>query len=63
MNAVCCARNEQNCRQAQQKGGCAIANQGRVAPGRVVDKTRVNNQIHMIKAKEIRVVAEEGQSA
>ncbi len=44
-----------------KKGGCAIANQGRIAPGRVVDKTRVNNQIHMIKAKEIRVVAEEGQ--
>ena len=30
-------------------------------PGRVVDKTRVNDQIRQIKAKEIRVVAEEGQ--
>ncbi|MGE5894336.1 MAG: translation initiation factor IF-3 [bacterium] len=30
-------------------------------PGRVVDRTRVNNQIRMIKAKEIRVVADEGQ--
>ena len=30
-------------------------------PGRVVDKTRVNNQIRLIKAKEIRVVADEGQ--
>ena len=30
-------------------------------PGRVVDKTRVNNQIRQIKAKEIRVIAEEGQ--
>jgi translation initiation factor IF-3 len=29
--------------------------------GRVVDKTRVNNQIRMSKAKEIRVVADEGQ--
>ena len=30
-------------------------------PGRVVDKTRVNNQIRQIKSKEIRVVADEGQ--
>ncbi|MEJ2695721.1 MAG: translation initiation factor IF-3 [Candidatus Sulfobium sp.] len=30
-------------------------------PARVVDRTRVNNQIRMIKAKEIRVVADEGQ--
>jgi translation initiation factor IF-3 len=30
-------------------------------PARVVDKTRINNQIRLIKAKEIRVVAEEGQ--
>ena len=44
-----------------QKGGHTIANQRRVSPGRVVDKTRVNNQIRLIKAKEIRVVAEEGQ--
>ncbi len=30
-------------------------------PSRVVDKTRINNQIRLIKAKEIRVVADEGQ--
>jgi len=30
-------------------------------PGRVVDKTRINNQIRLNKAKEIRVVADEGQ--
>ena len=43
------------------KGGHNIANQRRVSPGRVVDKTRVNNQIRLIKSKEIRVVADEGQ--
>jgi translation initiation factor IF-3 len=30
-------------------------------PRRVVDLTRVNNQIRLIKAKQIRVVADEGQ--
>lgn len=30
-------------------------------PRRVVDKTRINNQVRLIKAKEIRVVADEGQ--
>ena len=30
-------------------------------PSRVVDRTRVNNQIRLIKAKQIRVVADEGQ--
>lgn len=30
-------------------------------PGRVVDKTRINNQIRLLKTKEIRVVADEGQ--
>ena len=30
-------------------------------PGRVADLTRVNNQIRLIKAKEIRVIADEGQ--
>jgi translation initiation factor IF-3 len=30
-------------------------------PGRVADVTRVNNQIRLIKAKQIRVVADEGQ--
>lgn len=43
-----------------QKGGYTIVNQRRVH-GRVVDKTRVNNQIRLIKAKEIRVVGDEGQ--
>ena len=43
------------------KGGHTIVNQRRVFHGRVVDKTRVNNQIRLIKAKEIRVVDEEGQ--
>ncbi|RPI37580.1 MAG: translation initiation factor IF-3 [Nitrospiraceae bacterium] len=38
-----------------------MANQRRVSPARVVDKTRVNNQIRLIKSKEIRVVADEGQ--
>lgn len=45
----------------RQKGGYTIANQRRVSPARVVDKTRVNNQIRLIKSKEIRVVADEGQ--
>jgi translation initiation factor IF-3 len=44
-----------------KKGGYTIANQRRPLPARVVDKTRVNNQIRLIKAKEIRVVADEGQ--
>ena len=44
-----------------QGGGYTIATQRRVLPGRVVDKTRVNKQIRLIKAKEIRVVADEGQ--
>jgi translation initiation factor IF-3 len=43
------------------KGGHTIVNQRRSLPGRVVDKTRINNQIRLIKAKEVRVVAEEGQ--
>ena len=45
----------------RQKGGHTIANQRQAAPGRTVDKTRVNNQIRAIKAKEIRVIADEGQ--
>ena len=44
-----------------KKGGHTIANQRRVLPRRVVDKTRINNQIRLIKAKEIRVVDEEAQ--
>jgi translation initiation factor IF-3 len=47
-------------RQAN-KGGHTIVNQRRALPGRVVDKTRVNNQIRLIKGKEIRVVDDEGQ--
>jgi len=43
------------------KGGDAITNQRRVSPRRVIDKTRINNQIRLIKAKEIRVVDEEAQ--
>ncbi len=57
-NARCCARDGKDYRQ---KGGHTIANQRRVSPARVFDKTRVNNQIRLIKAKEIRVVADEGQ--
>jgi len=45
----------------EKKGGHTIVNQRRVPPGRVVDETRVNSQIHLIKAKEIRVVADDGQ--
>jgi translation initiation factor IF-3 len=45
----------------KQEGGKTIANQRRALPGRVIDKTRINNQIRLIKAKEIRVVADEGQ--
>jgi translation initiation factor IF-3 len=45
----------------RKKGVHTIANQRRVTPTRVVDKTRVNNQIRLIKSKEIRVVADEGQ--
>ena len=44
-----------------KKGGDTIVNQRRVPPGRVVDKTRVNEQILLIKSKEIRVVDDEGQ--
>jgi len=38
-----------------------ITNRRRVLPGRVVDRTRINNQIRLIKANQIRVVASEGQ--
>jgi len=30
-------------------------------PGRVVDHTRINNQIRLIKAKQVRVIGDEGQ--
>jgi len=45
----------------RQKGGHTIANQRRVSPAPVIDKTRVNNQVRLIKSKEIRVVTDEGQ--
>lgn len=63
MNAGCCAGTcrTENGRDYPLRGGHTIVNQRRVMPGRVVDKTRVNNQIRGIKAKEIRVVADEGQ--
>jgi translation initiation factor IF-3 len=38
-----------------------ITNRRRVLPSRVVDRTRVNNQIRLIKVNQIRVVANEGQ--
>jgi translation initiation factor IF-3 len=55
---MCETANGEDCRQ---KGGYTIANKRRVVPRRVVDKTRINNQIRLIKAKEIRVVDDEGQ--
>ena len=45
----------------RSKGGAAIIKQRRAVPARVVDKTRINDQIRMIKSKEIRVVDDEGQ--
>lgn len=44
-----------------QKGGHTIVNPKKATPGRVVDKTRINDQIRQIAAKEIRVVTDEGQ--
>ncbi|MDQ7786003.1 MAG: translation initiation factor IF-3 [Thermodesulfovibrionales bacterium] len=38
-----------------------IVNRRKAFPVRVVDKTRVNKQIRLIKAKQIRVVGDEGQ--
>jgi translation initiation factor IF-3 len=49
------------CRQLITKEIKPIANRRRPATARVVDRTRINNQIRQIKAKEIRVVADEGQ--
>lgn len=48
-------------KDCRQKGGDTIANKKRVTPRRVIDRTRLNNQIRLIKAKEIRVVSEEEQ--
>ncbi len=58
MHGTAVTESGKDCRQ---EGGYTIVNQRRVLPGRVVDKTRVNNQIRLSKAKEIRVVADEGQ--
>ena len=44
-----------------KKGGFTIVNPRRAMPTRVVDKTRVNNQIRLLKGREVRVVADEGQ--
>jgi translation initiation factor IF-3 len=44
-----------------KKENRTIANQRRVMPSRVIDRTRINNQIRLIPAKQIRVVADEGQ--
>lgn len=38
-----------------------ITTQRRTSPGRVVDKTRINQQIRQISSKEVRVVTDEGQ--
>lgn len=46
---------------AEQKGEQTIANQKRIVPRRDIDPTRVNNQIRLIKNKQIRVVDDEGQ--
>jgi translation initiation factor IF-3 len=43
------------------KGDRIIATKRRPSAARVVDRTRINNQIRQIKSKEIRVVADEGQ--
>ena len=58
LHRTCETETGKDCRQ---KGGHTIAKKRRALPARVIDKTRVNNQIRLIKAKEIRVVADEGQ--
>jgi translation initiation factor IF-3 len=60
LNLTLC-RDAAACANTCKKGGHTIASQARVSPGRVVDKTRINNQIRLIKGKEVRVVDEEGQ--
>jgi len=62
-NAGGCARmcRTETGEDYRQKGGHTIANQRRVSPAPVIDKTRVNNQVRLIKSKEIRVVTDEGQ--
>lgn len=56
--ARCAPGTEKECRQ---KEDTVIANQRRTLPERVVDKTRINNQILQIQAKQVRVVTDEGQ--
>ncbi len=51
----------QDAQDGDRQGGRAIINQRRGVPGRVVDKTRVNDQLRLLKGKEIRVVDDEGQ--
>ena len=45
----------------REKEKRTIANRKQRSPGRVVDRTRVNNQIRQINSKEIRVIGDEGQ--
>ncbi len=58
---LCTERGTETGKDYLQRGGHTIANQRRVSHTPVVDQTRVNNQIRLIKSKEIRVVADEGQ--
>jgi translation initiation factor IF-3 len=55
------AREGTRAKPTEKKGGHTIVSQRRVRQGRVVDKTRVNDQIRLIKEKGIRVVADDGQ--
>jgi translation initiation factor IF-3 len=48
-------------RISREKEKRTIANRKPRLPGRVVDHTRINNQIRLIKAKQIRVIGDEGQ--
>jgi translation initiation factor IF-3 len=48
-------------RISREKEKRTIANRKQGLPGRVVDHTRVNNQIRLIKSKQIRVIGDEGQ--
>jgi translation initiation factor IF-3 len=46
---------------SREKEKRTIANRKQSLPSRVVDHTRVNNQIRLIKSKQIRVIGDEGQ--
>ena len=48
-------------RISREKEKRTIANRKPRLPSRVVDHTRINNQIRLIKAKQIRVIGDEGQ--